>query len=176
VAERASPVYPATVIAKLFNLTERHVQRLAKDGIIPKAARGKYELVGCVQGYVRYLQERAMGGDINSTDFGTENIRVKKLTADKLQLEVDVLKGNLVPRELIEDELANIILTARAKLLGLPSRLAKIAIASESLREIEVAAKNIVYEVLEELSNDKSADTIQSLEAPTRTNNIRVGQ
>jgi phage terminase Nu1 subunit (DNA packaging protein) len=175
-AERASPVYPATIIAKLFNLTERHVQRLAKDGIIPKAARGKYELVGCVQGYVRYLQERAMGGDINSTDFGTENIRVKKLTADKLQLEVDVMKNNLIPRELVEEEISNLILSARGKLLGLPSRLAKVAIAAESLREIEETARQIVYESLEELSNDKSGRVDQVVAATTGADHIGVGQ
>ena len=43
-------------ISKLLKLTERRVQQLAKDGIIPKAERGKYDLVGSVHGYVDFLK------------------------------------------------------------------------------------------------------------------------
>ncbi len=152
-ANSTNNLYPAAVIAHLFNITERHVNRLAKDGVIQKAARGKYELVTCVKSYVRYLQESSAGGNILNTDFGTENIRVKKLTADKLQLEVDLLKGNLIPRSIVDEQINNIILSARAKLLILPTRLAKVAINAKSLKEIENAAQTIIYESLSELSN-----------------------
>ena len=43
-------------ISKLLKLTERRVQQLAKDGIIPKAERGKYDLVSSVHGYVDFLK------------------------------------------------------------------------------------------------------------------------
>ena len=56
-----SPLYPASTLAKLFHLTERRVQQLARDGIIAKGIKGKYDLVSSVQGYVKYLQERALG-------------------------------------------------------------------------------------------------------------------
>lgn len=45
-------LYKVAVIARFLNLTERRVQQLARDGIIPKPEKGKYDLVGCVQGYI----------------------------------------------------------------------------------------------------------------------------
>ena len=53
-----NPTYPVSVIAKLLKLTERRVQQLSKEGVIPKAEHGRYELAAAVQGYVGYLQER----------------------------------------------------------------------------------------------------------------------
>ena len=37
-------------ISKLLKLSERRIQQLAKDNIIPKAERGKYDLVSSVHG------------------------------------------------------------------------------------------------------------------------------
>jgi hypothetical protein len=53
----ASNTQPVAVIARLLDLTERRVQQLAREGIIPPAARsgnerGRYDLVGAVRGYV----------------------------------------------------------------------------------------------------------------------------
>ena len=44
----STPTYPVSTIAKLFNLTERRVQQLASEGVIPKPERGKYDLVASV--------------------------------------------------------------------------------------------------------------------------------
>jgi hypothetical protein len=37
--------HPGTAIAKLLNITERRLQQLAKEGVIPKTERGRYPLV-----------------------------------------------------------------------------------------------------------------------------------
>lgn len=70
-----TPSYPVATIAKLFNLTERRVQQLAKEGVIPKPEKGKYDLIGCVRGYIAYLQERAFGKPWRSA-IRTRNARV----------------------------------------------------------------------------------------------------
>jgi hypothetical protein len=54
----ATNTQPIAVIARLLDLTERRVQQLARDGIIPASARtgperGRYDLVGTVRGYAR---------------------------------------------------------------------------------------------------------------------------
>ena len=54
-------------ISKLLKLTERRVQQLAKDGIIPKAERGKYDLVSSVHGYVDFLKAKA-GGEFTAEE------------------------------------------------------------------------------------------------------------
>ena len=70
----AAPLYPAKTIAKLFNLTDGASSNCREEGIIPKAERGKYKLIGAVQGYVKYLQDRALGQhDAAPTDLNAES-------------------------------------------------------------------------------------------------------
>ena len=51
---------PIGVIARLLDLSERRVQQLSREGVIPKAERGQYDLIGSVRGYVRYLRDQAL--------------------------------------------------------------------------------------------------------------------
>src|SRR4030065_330688 len=59
----AAQTYPVAVISKLLDLTPRRVQHLANEGVIPRAEKGRYELVPAVRGYIRYLRDRAVGRD-----------------------------------------------------------------------------------------------------------------
>lgn len=65
--QTGGPVLPpvsAAVIARLFNLTERRIQQLAKQGILSKVAHGKYDLLTAVREYVAHLQhQQTSGGD-----------------------------------------------------------------------------------------------------------------
>ena len=53
----SSATQPIGVIARLLDLSERRVQQLSREGVIPKAERGQYDLIGSVRGYVRYLRD-----------------------------------------------------------------------------------------------------------------------
>lgn len=123
-----SPSYPASTIAKLFNLTERRVQQLAKEGVIPKGERGKYDLVGAVRGYVKYLQERALGRSDaaynDEADIKLERKRLIKAQADKTESENQKLRGELVPFELVEDVLNEVAVLYGTSVDALPGRLA----------------------------------------------------
>ena len=107
---------------------ERRVQQLAKDGIIPKGERNKYDLVGSVRGYVKYLQERAVGrGDANyneEADIKLERKRLIKAQADKTESENQKLRGELVPFEQVEDVLNEVAVLFGSGVDALPGRLA----------------------------------------------------
>ena len=181
------PSYPVSTIAKLFNLTERRVQQLAKDGIIPKSNKGKYELVSCVQGYIHYLQERAMGKDSAPQDTYTERARLLKAQADKTELEVGTLKGNLLQIDQVESSWANMVTSCKSRLLTIPSKSAhQIALLTKP-QEIERFLKHSIYEALEELGQESDnyddseitaseAKSEESLSASTRANSKSVGR
>ncbi|MFN3156930.1 helix-turn-helix domain-containing protein [Marivita cryptomonadis] len=42
----SSTSQPIGVIAKLLDLSERRVQQLSREGVIPKVNRGQYDLIG----------------------------------------------------------------------------------------------------------------------------------
>lgn len=149
----STPTYPVATIAKLFNLSERRVQQLANDGIIPKPVKGKYELVPSVMGYIKYLQERASGREILSTDAHLERARLLKAQADKTELEVKAMNGELIAAEQVEILWSGLVSAFRSRMLGLPVRCANLVMSMDSYQEIEGCLRSHIYEALEELSH-----------------------
>lgn len=91
------PLYSASTIANLFNLSERRVQQLAAEHIIPKPKRGKYELIGAVRGYIRYLKDRASGVQSAASEYQAERLRYITAQADEMENRVDQLRNDVVP-------------------------------------------------------------------------------
>lgn len=91
----------ADFYARLFNVTERRVQQLAKEGIIPRAGRGKYPLIGTIQGYVKFLQDRAAAHSFEAApgDIQAERIRLTRAQADAQELKNAITQKKLVPVE-----------------------------------------------------------------------------
>ena len=70
--------HSVATIASLLMLSERRVQQLTREGVIPRAERGRYELVPAVQGYVRYLQERGGRSSDSPIDYHEQKARLTK--------------------------------------------------------------------------------------------------
>lgn len=58
---RNQGLYPKETIANLLNISERRIEQLVKQKVIPKAGRGVFDLGPTVQSYVRYLQGLCSG-------------------------------------------------------------------------------------------------------------------
>ena len=63
---RSQGLYPKDTIANLLNVSERRIEQLVKQKIIPKAGRGVFDLGPTVQAYVRYLQGLCSGAIRNT--------------------------------------------------------------------------------------------------------------
>lgn len=165
-----TPSYPVSTIAKLFNLTERRVQQLAKEGVIPKPEKGKYDLVGCVRGYIAYLQERAFGKTMAVGDTHQERARLLKLQADKTELEVDTIKGKLISADEAEELWASLLATFRSRMLAMPTRAAHLVSHLKEFYAIEHTLRDLVIDALTELArydpNSRTTDAIAGVEAP----------
>lgn len=91
----SAQTYPISVISKLLLISDRRVQQLVKEGHLPKGERGRYELVACVQAYIRYLRDRAVTGDDAGGDLDDKR-RLAKARADIAEFEAKRLAGDLV--------------------------------------------------------------------------------
>lgn len=147
-----SPVCKVTALARLLNVTERRVQQLAKDGIIPKPLKGKYDLVGCVQGYIRYLQDRDSAKGVAAIDSHLERARLIKAKADKTEIEVHALKATYIQAAEVERIWCAIIGAFRAKLLALPSKCSQLIAPLSKPEDIREVLNRQVYEALNELA------------------------
>lgn len=150
--------YPVSTIAKLFGLTERRVQQLARDGIIPKPEKNQYELIGCVRSYINYLQQRAFGKGAAPQDTHFERARLLKAQADMAEIELAERTGQLVTVERIEADWVQMVTACRAKLLGIPTKTAYQIANLKDPEEVEKFLKRTIHEALLELANYETED------------------
>ena len=114
---------PVSTIAVLFGVTERRIQQLVKEDVLPKVERGKYELVGCVQGYVEYLQRIAIDGDENLV-LAIEKARLVNAQADGQELKNSIAQGKVASVSDLLTALMEIFSIVATQLDGISGRLA----------------------------------------------------
>ena len=146
-----SQMYPVQAIAQLLKLTERRVQQLVKDGILPRPVQGNYDAIACVHGYIDYLRKLVAGsGELTLTD---ERTRLTKYQADLAERELKKSDGELIDTRRAMKIWAEVVMIVKQRLLGLSSRLAPLVATSQSLPEIKERIDSAIYEVLNEFSN-----------------------
>jgi phage terminase Nu1 subunit (DNA packaging protein) len=149
----AAQTFPLDTISKLLDLTPQRVNQLVREGIIPKADRGRYELVPVVQAYIRYLRDRAIKGDVHGDDYSAHRTRLIKARADLLEMEQAQIGGKLIPAEDVENAWIEVLANCRAKMLSIPTKSAPEVFAAESLVEVKGILKTAVNEALSELAS-----------------------
>ena len=102
-----------------------------------------------------YSPPEALAAIFSATEDGAldhtqESARLKKAQADKTELEVAVLRHELIPAGEVKEEWADLVSAMRAKMLSLPSTAA-VRVVGLDLREIESTLKELVYNALGEL-------------------------
>ena len=142
----------ATFLAELFNLTDRRIQQLVKDKILEKSGREKYKFLHAVKAYIRFLQERGYEktGPINSH---SEKARLIKAQADKAEIEVAVMRGEMVPIETVCDEVDKMLKAFRERALNLPTKVSPTVFNQKSVDGVRKIISNEVDEVLSELKS-----------------------
>lgn len=117
-----APTYPVGTIAKLLMITERRVQQLSAEGVIPKSERGRYELAPAVQGYIRYLQERSVQVNAGPVDYHQEKALLTKTQRETAELELSLLRGDIAPIREFERVQAATNAAIRANVMNVPGR------------------------------------------------------
>ena len=142
--------HPVETIARLLDLSTRRVQQLSKEGVIPRAERGRYEISASVRGYIAYLKERSINPGVVSFD----EVRARKTAAEAEMAEIDLKekKGLLIATEEVARSWAEIIGACRSKLLSMPAKIAPVV----AVEDIPAICKQIVEEQIEEALDELS--------------------
>ncbi|WP_319825849.1 terminase small subunit, Nu1 [Thalassovita sp.] len=148
----SSASQPIGVIAKLLDLSERRVQQLSREGVIPKATRGQYDLIGSVRGYVRYLREQAVRTQAGAPDYAVERARLIRARADLSEMEAEARRGALIAADDIEAAWIAVLALLRTRLLALPDRLAPVVHAQEGPAGVREVIREAIREALEEMA------------------------
>lgn len=145
--------YNIETISKLLMLSERRCQQLVTDGVIPKQGRGEYDLVKSVQGYVKFLRERAFGGVAN-TDQHTEKTRLVSAQANIAEMTDAEMRGDLVRAEDIRRTLYTAARTVRNSVQTISDRVSSPIAGMTDQHDIHELIDNEVMEVLGSLGED----------------------
>jgi len=145
---------PAThsleTISKLLDLSPRRVQQLSKEGVIPKAERGRYELVPAVRGYIRYLKERSINPGVVSFD----EVRARKTAAEAelVEIELKERRGNLVAVDSVVATWMELIGACKSKMLSMPAKLAPVVAVEDNPAICKGIIEDQIIEALDELA------------------------
>jgi phage terminase Nu1 subunit (DNA packaging protein) len=155
----SSATYPVATVAKLLLLTERRVQQLTREGVLPRADRGRYELAPVVQAYVRYLRDRALPGEAEgvSEDFQKARARRTAAEANMAEMRAAEARGELIPAQDVREVLTSVLGRVRSKLLSLPAKLAPQMVNLGSVVHAEEHIRGAVHEALAELAGTQVA-------------------
>jgi phage terminase Nu1 subunit (DNA packaging protein) len=146
--------YPGGTIAKLLNISQRRVQQLAAEGVIPRAERGKFPLVESIRGYIKYLQDRAVGNDSAPLDIHADRARLTRAQADKIELELDELRGSLIRVPIVENHWQGMVASMRARLLSIPSKCAGQIAEPAKAQAAQDVLQTHIYDALNEIAGD----------------------
>ena len=150
------------VVASLFNLSERRVQQLAKDGVIEgRKVEGVYQfdLLPTVRKYIAYLSDKANGREQKNRKTEEEKLTaeadLKRAKADMAELQLKELRGQMHRSEDVEAITTDLVYTIRSMIIALPGRLAVDVAAVDTAPEASEIIRRECFAILEELSNYK---------------------
>lgn len=147
-------------MANLFDMTERHVQQLAKDGVIDgKKVNGTYQfdLLPTIRKYIVYLRAKANGREQKNKKAEEEKLTaeadLKRAKADMAVLQLKELQGKMHRSEDVEAITTDLVYTIRSMIIALPGRLAVDVAAVSTAAEASEIIRRECFAVLDELSN-----------------------
>jgi hypothetical protein len=117
-----SGLIPIGQAARLLMISEERIRQFVKQGYVAKSEkRGYVQLVGAVQGYLRYLKE-----DERRSSKSAADSRVRDARALEIELRIAERSRDLIPIEDALTDMAEFAGLVRSELAGLPARLTRL--------------------------------------------------
>jgi len=149
-------------LATILNLTTARIHQLVQEGL-PKKLRGKYDQDECTGWYIRYLQalveKKAIvdpGGEVLANE-RESRLRLLKADADLREIELARERGQLVTIEEVEKELADLILSSKARIMGVAPRVAPDLVGETSRVMVQAKIEKALKEALLILSKRETS-------------------
>jgi phage terminase Nu1 subunit (DNA packaging protein) len=114
-SESQGPTISADKLEALTGLTDRRHRQLAKEGYFAPPQGGQYQFASTLRGLFKYFRE-----DRNKASQTLNSERLRKLheEADKVALENEKTRGNLVEIEAVYKHFEGIFVAFRARVLA----------------------------------------------------------
>ena len=139
---------PVKPLSELLNISGTRIRQLVEEGVIVKLENGRYDLWSSVEGYIKFLQDRRVNQwdsrSEDQTDLKREQLRRTKEEADKLHLQNERTRGELVELIAVETLTEGMIKAMKSRILGMSMLTKKeqdsLLIELLSLRDMNLSA------------------------------------
>lgn len=149
----------ASDLQDLLGLTSaERIRQLAREGIIIRNSQhGRFLLKESVRGYLAYKATARKNqwdsdGSEAGDDYEAHRARLTKAKADIAEMQAAILKGTVHEAKAVEAVWTDHLVNCRAKLLGMPRRLAARLHSESNPNGIERVLESAIYEALNELA------------------------
>lgn len=131
--------------ASLVGKTPQWIRQLTRDGVLTQCGRGKYNMAENILAYIEHASGgKEEDGKPRHIDVKTEHEILKK---EKTELQLQQLRGQLHAAEDVRLVMGDMILSAKSKLLTLPTRIAG-QLEGESTKTIEQTLRTEIEDIL----------------------------
>ena len=137
-------------LTNLTGITRRTIQKRLID-IIPVVEKGRGHWYESKEVLPILLGLQKAGEDKKTLE--SERTRLASAQATKTELEVEVIKGNLIPADHVKEVVDTMLSSFRSKLLSLPTKAAHAVLPLADHAEAESVLRDYVYEALQELAD-----------------------
>lgn len=148
----------AAVLGDMFGVSDRRIRQMAKEGIVARAAKGRYKLVDSIKNYLLTMKLAAEGVGIDLAD-GEINLEEEKGLHERVkrhisELKLQIMKGGLHKAQDVEIVMTDMLVAFKTRMMNIPSKVAPIL---ES-RDAAFIKDRLTSEVIEALNELKDYD------------------
>lgn len=163
---------PQGVLRRTFGISIPYIQKMMAEGcpFIRLNVAGRHTITFNTAEVYRWLEARTrleaikLAGGKKISTLESERARLTKIQADRVDMNMAIAAGDLVPAVLVSERWAARIVAFRAKMLAIPAKNAKLLAAADSHKEIFAILNDDIGEALDELVKDE----LEALDAEDR--------
>lgn len=145
----------SAVMADIIGVTDRRVRGLAEEGILVRAAKGRYKMVESLKNYILALKI-AKNSDMQMPDSKTLDLDEEKAKHEVIKIQMSELKlrvmeGKLHKSEDVRAVMSDILVAFRSRLTNHPAKTAPVLAGMYDPGEIQTYLEKEMEDALKEL-------------------------
>lgn len=151
----------AAVLGNIFGVTDRRIRQMAEEGIIVRAAKGRYNLVDSLKNYILSLKLAVDSNDSDNPD-GELNFEEEKALHERVkrhisEMKLQTMKGELHKADDVRHVMTDMLSSFKTRMMNIPAKVSPV-LEDRDAGYIKERLTSEVTEALNELKDYNPAD------------------
>lgn len=151
----------AAVLGNIFGVTDRRIRQMAEEGIIVRAAKGRYNLVDSLKNYILSLKLAVDSNDSDNPD-GELNFEEEKALHERVkrhisEMKLQTMKGELHKADDVRHVMTDMLSSFKTRMMNIPAKVAPV-LEDRDAGYIKERLTSEVTEALNELKDYNPVD------------------